>query len=916
MAFVEAGLHAFCGKTKQYQDAEHSMDVSYHSFSSGMLPSLGAQSNSHLSLQRYIISPYDWRYRWWQNLLIILVVYSAWVSPFEFGFIRDLPAKFFVVDYVVDAFFALDIVVTFFVAYLDKRTYLLVDEHSKIALRYMTTWLVLDVASAIPFQVLTLLVTGRLGRGLTYNLLNMLRLWRLRRVSSLFARLEKDVRFSYFWIRCLKLLCVTLLAVHCAGCFYYLLAERYHDSSRTWIGANLPHFKEVTIWTRYIYCMYWSITTLTTVGYGDLHAQNVNEMVFNVFYMLFNLGLTAYLIGNMTNLVVHVTGRTRNFRDSVQAVSSFAIRNRLPLRLRDQMLDHMRLKYRTENFQQEETMTVLPKAIRSSVSQHLFLTTVEKVYLFQGCSYDFMLQLVTEMRAEYFPPREDIILHNEAPTEFYILVSGQVELLVYQDGREQHYKTARGGDVVGEIGALCYKPQPFTVRSKKLSQLLRINRNSFLTIIQGNVVDGQIVIDNLYQHLKDTKVLSMLRLPMEIESMMADVGMGMTVSLCFVASKGNSQLLEQFLKRGRDPNATDYCGRTPLHITAADGLFDCVQTLLQYGADPNIQDDDGNVPLWEAIQARHKSVAEQLWKQGARLTSGKEGDFMCRAAEAGDLDILEDLLKYGIDINVQNADGATALHVAVGVGSLEVTSFLIDQGASLEIRDARGLRPYDLAEQGKQEDLLKLFPTLEGAVDTETSIKSAEEEKKELEEEEEKKELEEEKDTQAEQAPLDPDAKLQKKTTINSVAPEFFSIPAVGKGKRVAGQGLLHKADATYDSSIMRMVSNSRNMDRSSLGRKDLPLRVTIHRYHPKGRHVMRQLGKLVNLPSSLEELLQLASDQFKYSPVKILSNSLAEINDITAVRDNDLLYIVDREELQRILGVPEDSSPNKQKRT
>lgn len=59
--------------------------------------------------------------------------------------------------------------------------------------------------------------------------------------------------------------------------------------------------------------MYWSITTLTTVGYGDLHAQNANEMVFNVFYMLFNLGLTAYLIGNMTNLVVHVTGRTRNF---------------------------------------------------------------------------------------------------------------------------------------------------------------------------------------------------------------------------------------------------------------------------------------------------------------------------------------------------------------------------------------------------------------------------------------------------------------------------------------------------------------------------------------------------------------------------------------------------------------------------
>ncbi|MCO5565167.1 hypothetical protein L7F22_018840 [Adiantum nelumboides] len=910
MTFVEAGLRAFCGKTKQYQDAEHSMDVSYHSFSSGFLPSLGAQSNSHLRLGKYVIAPYDWRYRWWQNLLIVLVMYSAWVSPFEFGFIRDLPANFFVVDYIVDAFFALDIIVTFFVAYLDRKTYLFVDKHSKIAVRYMSTWLVLDVASSIPFQVLTLLVTGKIGRGLTYNLLNMLRLWRLRRVSSLFARLEKDVRVSYFWIRCLKLLCVTLLAVHCAGCFYYLLAERYHDETRTWIGANLPHFKEETIWLRYVYCMYWSITTLTTVGYGDLHAQNANEMVFNVFYMLFNLGLTAYLIGNMTNLVVHVTGRTRSFRDSVQAVSNFAIRNRLPVRLRDQMLDHMRVKYRTENFQQEEAMAVLPKAIRSSVSQHLFLQTVEKVYLFQGCSYDFMLQLVTEMRAEYFPPREDIILHNEAPTEFYVLVSGQVELLVYRDGREQHYANARAGEVIGEIGALCYKPQPFTVRSKKLSQLLRINRNNFLNIVQGNIVDGQIVIDNLYQHLNDSKILSMLRLPMEIESIMADVGMGMTLSLCFVASKGNGQLLEQFLKRGRDPNATDFSGRTPLHVAAANGFFECVQTLLLYGADPNNQDDDGNVPLWEAIQGRHKSVTELLWKQGARLATEKEGDFMCRAVEIGDLAILEDLIKYGTDINVQNSDGATALHVAVANGNSEVASFLIDQGANLEIRDARGLRPSDLAEQDKQEDLLKLFPTREG--DEEISVKASEEGKKD---DEENRELEEENQTQEDQAihesnSIDTDAKMQKKTTINSVAPEFFPIPAVGKGKRVA-QGVPLKTDMAVDDPTLRRSWNPRFADRRSLGREDLPMRVTIHRFHPKGtnRQGMTKLGKLFNLPGSLDELLRLASVQFNYSPVKVLSSGLAEINDISAVRDNDLLYVVDQEELERILRVHGDSS-------
>jgi len=31
---------------------------------------------------------------------------------------------------------------------------------------------------------------------------------------------------------------------------------------------------------------------------------------------------------------------------------------------------------------------------------------------------------VSEIDAEYFPPREDVILQNEAPSDVYILVSG------------------------------------------------------------------------------------------------------------------------------------------------------------------------------------------------------------------------------------------------------------------------------------------------------------------------------------------------------------------------------------------------------------------------------------------------------------------------------------------------------------
>nr|XP_027090719.1 potassium channel AKT1-like [Coffea arabica] len=198
-------------------------------------------------------------------------------------------------------------------------------------------------------------------------------------------------------------------------------------------------FLRESLWIRYVTSMYWSITTLTTVGYGDLHAENTREMIFDIVYMLFNLGLTAYLIGNMTNLVVHGTSRTRKFRDTIQAASSFAQRNQLPLRLQDQMLSHLCLKFRTdsEGLEQQETLDSLPKAIRSSISHFLFYSLVDKVYLFRGVSNDLLFQLVSEMKAEYFPPKEDVILQNEAPTDFYIIVSGAVDLLVFKNGGEQ-----------------------------------------------------------------------------------------------------------------------------------------------------------------------------------------------------------------------------------------------------------------------------------------------------------------------------------------------------------------------------------------------------------------------------------------------------------------------------------------------
>lgn len=123
--------------------------------------------------------------RTWETALIVLVIYTAWVSPFELGFLRKPIQGLSTTDNIVNAFFAVDIVLTFFVAYVDKNTYLLVDDHKSIAWKYVKTWFAFDVISTIPSELTRKISPPSLG---AYGLFNMLRLWRLRRVSALFSR--------------------------------------------------------------------------------------------------------------------------------------------------------------------------------------------------------------------------------------------------------------------------------------------------------------------------------------------------------------------------------------------------------------------------------------------------------------------------------------------------------------------------------------------------------------------------------------------------------------------------------------------------------------------------------------------------------------------------------------------------------
>ncbi|XP_074377660.1 expansin-A14-like [Apium graveolens] len=231
----------------------------------------------------------------------------------------------------------------------------------------------------------------------------------------------------------------------------------------------------------------------------------------------------------MTNLVVEGTSRTMEFRNNIEVASNFVSRNHLPVRLREQILAYMCLRFKAESLNQQQLIEQLPKTIIKSISQHLFIPTVQRA---------------VDMKAEYIPPREDVILQNEAPDDVYIIVSGEVELIDHSemDQKEEIVGILQPGDMFGEIGALCCRPQAVTYRTKTLSQLLKMKTNALIEAMQSKPED--------YHH-KRLKELNIGDLIVDSGNQ-EDDDPNMSINLLTVVGTGNAAFLDELLKKIRE----------------------------------------------------------------------------------------------------------------------------------------------------------------------------------------------------------------------------------------------------------------------------------------------------------------------------------------------------------------------------
>ena len=88
-----------------------------------------------------------------------------------------------------------------------------------------------------------------------------------------------------------------------------------------------------------------------------------------------------------------------------------------------------------------------------------------------------------------------------------------------------------------------------------------------------------------------------------------------------------------------------------------------------------------------ALKSGHDRITSLLVKHGAALNLEDAGGYLCRVVTGGRIDLLNRLLRFGVDPNCKNYDRRTPLHIAAAEGLHLVASMLIGFGADVQAKD-------------------------------------------------------------------------------------------------------------------------------------------------------------------------------------------------------------------------------------
>ena len=274
------------------------------------------------------------------------------------------------IDWWVDLSYWVDIALNFVTGYdEDGRGHRYVMRPSKSAARYLRSWFLIDLVSTFPYAHFDATKDSLL------SLLRLLRGTRFLRVMNKSGNSREifDAAVARFGIRAAKIdimrfVAGIFLCIHVLACLFHLLgllqlhgrvpwlseSQWGEDKAENWllqyniadaadgvVDAKGEAVAPVSRPTKYLWSLYWAVTTVTTIGYGDITPVSNIEILAVCCAELVGMYLFVYTVNNVSDLLRGLNAKQHNFQDKLDQIQQYMETRDIPMELQQRVLQYL-----------------------------------------------------------------------------------------------------------------------------------------------------------------------------------------------------------------------------------------------------------------------------------------------------------------------------------------------------------------------------------------------------------------------------------------------------------------------------------------------------------------------------------------------------------------------------------------------
>ncbi|KAM8837030.1 voltage-gated delayed rectifier potassium channel KCNH4 [Spinachia spinachia] len=401
-------------------------------------PSIPEYKVAAVQKSRFILLHYSISKALWDWLILLATFYVAVTVPYNVSFTPyddtvTAARSTIVSDIVVEMLFITDIILNFRTTYVSQSGQVVYEARS-ICIHYATTWFFVDLVAALPFDLLyafNITVT---------SLVHLLKTVRLLRLLRLLQKLDRYSQYSAMVLT--LLMSVFALLAHWMACIWYMIGRKEIETNATWdigwlheLGKRLetPYINSTvggpTVRSSYIAALYFTLSSLTSVGFGNVCANTDAEKIFSICTMLIGALMHALVFGNVTAIIQRMYSRRSLYHTRMTDLKDFIRVHRLPQQIKQRMLEYFQTTWSVNNgIDANELLHDFPDELRADIAMHLNKDILQ-LPVFKGASRGCLRSLSLHIKTSFCVPGEYLIRQGDALHANYFVCSGSLEVL-------------------------------------------------------------------------------------------------------------------------------------------------------------------------------------------------------------------------------------------------------------------------------------------------------------------------------------------------------------------------------------------------------------------------------------------------------------------------------------------------------